>query len=284
MGALCDKMRADLKLRNLAPLTETKYLDCARRFAKHYRRSPAEMGDAEIREFLLDLKHRGAAAATLAVYVGALKFLYTHTLQRPERVARLPWPKVEQRLPDILSPAEVRALLEAPASAVGQAVLMTAYAAGLRVSEACSLQVADIDSQRGVIRIRQGKGRRDRYVMLSKTLLTFLREYYRYERPRGPYLFPGKKPGQHITRQGVHKVLKRAVARVGIKKLVTLHSLRHAFATHLLEAGTDIRVIQALLGHRSVRTTTRYARVSIRHVASVQSPLDTLPARVSRRA
>jgi len=269
-------MTEDLKLKKYAESTATEYLRCARNFAAFHMRSPSKMGEPEIRDFLLGLAFGEASAATLKMHVASLKFLYATTLRRPEEVVALAWPKVPHRLPDILSGSEVEALLAAIEPLEHRAVVMTAYGTGLRISEACSLQTADIDSKRNIIHVRDGKRARDRYVMLPKRLLVFLREYWRQVRPAGLYLFPGGKPGRPITASTVRTALKKAIGKTSIKKRVTLHGLRHSFATHLLEAGTDIRVIQALLGHSSLRSTMRYTQVSQKHVSRVTSPLDLL--------
>ena len=208
------------------------------------------------------------------MHVAALRFLYTTTLRRPEEVVRIPWPKVPRTLPDILSRDEVLRLLDRVGNIKHRAVLSCAYGAGLRITEACSLTVKDLDSQRGLIHVRKGKRQLDRYVMLSERLLLLLREYWRQVRPEPPLLFPGEVSGQPISPRTVRESLKKAAVGLGIQKRVTPHSLRHAFATHLLEAGTDIRVIQALLGHGSIRSTQRYTAVSRRHVGRVKSPLD----------
>lgn len=284
VGAIYDKMLGDLKLKNYAASTQRNYLQYARGFVRHHMRSPAEMGEREIRDYLLASALREVHPTVLKMQVASLKFLYGVTLRRPEEVAWLSWPKVPRSLPVVLTREEVEALLGAVEPLLHRAVVMTAYGAGLRISEACKLELGDIDSKRGVIHVRDGKRGRDRYVMLSPRLLSCLREYYRQTRPRGPHVFPGQKPGRPITPSPVRHALKAALKRVGIKKKVTMHSLRHAFATHLLEAGTDIRVIQVLLGHGSIRTTARYAHVSAKHVATVQSPLDTPPQRVAAKA
>lgn len=276
MGALCQRMEEDLKLKNYATATRTEYVRCARRFAAFHMRSPAEMGEREIRDFLLALAFRRKSPETLKMYVASLKFLYATTLRRPEEVAALAWPKVPRRLPDILSGTEVDALLGAVEPLAYRAVVMTAYGTGLRIKEACSLRIDDIDSERMLIHVREGKRARDRYVMLPVRLLALLRQYFRQVRPSGPSLFPGGKPGRPITPGPIRDALKKAIRKVDIKKRVTMHSLRHSFATHLLEGGTDIRVIQALLGHASIRTTQRYTHVSSKHIGRVQSPLDIL--------
>jgi site-specific recombinase XerD len=192
-------------------------------------------------------------------------------------VVDIPWPKIRQKLPDIFSAQEVADLLDAIAAPMHRIVIMATYGAGLRISEACALCVDDIDSSRGLIHVRDGKRGRDRYVVLSPRLLLCLREYWRFAQPQGPYIFVGRQPEQHVDPSTIREALKRAARKVGLHKRVTPHQMRHAFATHLLEGGTDIRVIQVLLGHGSIRSTARYTRVSARHVASVSSPLDRLP-------
>jgi site-specific recombinase XerD len=279
MGLLHDKMLADMRLRNFAENTRQTYLQQARDFAAHFRRSPAEMGEQEIRDFLLHLtQDKHISPATHHVYVGALKFLYRVTLGRPEEVERIPWPKVPRKLPDILSRGEVEQLLNSVRSIKYQAILMIAYGAGLRVSEICSLKLTDIDSERMLIHVC-GKGRKDRYVRLSHRLLAVLRAYWRKARPQGPYLFPGPNPERPLTRAAVHRVLKAIEARCGLAKRVTMHRLRHAYATHLLELGVDLLSIQHLLGHSSLRTTLRYLHMSGQHLGSVVSPLDRLGTR-----
>jgi site-specific recombinase XerD len=282
MGKTRDKMVEDLKLRGYADGTVCVYVRCARQFVAHYMKPATALGEPEVRKFLLHLKEeRELAATTRRGYRAAVDFLYTTTLGRPEVVAGIPWAKSGPRkLPDILSLAEMTQLLDAVGRLKHRAIVMTAYGAGLRISEACSLQVGDIDSDRSLIHVRKGKGGKERYVMLPTRLLTTLREYWRLERPPGPYLFPGRKPERPIGAEGVRAALRKAVKKAGIGKHVTPHCLRHSFATHLLEDGVDIRVIQALLGHSSIRSTALYTRVSKAHVTRIQSPLDRLvPAR-----
>jgi integrase/recombinase XerD len=276
MGALCQRMAEDLKLKNYAPGTRQEYLRCARNFASFHMRSPAEMGEPEIRDFLLALAFRNASPQKLKMHVASLKFLYATTLRRPEEIVGLSWPKVPHRLPEILSGTEVDTLLGAVEPLIYRAVLMTAYGSGLRIREACSLQRMDIDSKRKLIHVREGKRARDRYVVLPERLLGLLREYWRQARPAGAWLFPGGRHGRPVTPAPVRRALERAIRKTGIKKRVTPHVLRHSFATHLLESGTDIRVIQALLGHASIRSTVRYTQVSRTLVGRVKSPLDLL--------
>ena len=277
MGKLCDQMSADLELRGYRPKTCGEYLRCARKFAAHYMRSPCEMGREEIRNFLLhQLRVKKVGPATHKMYVASIKFLYTHTLKRPEEVADLPWPKMPRPMPDILSGTEVECLLGSIESVKHRVVLMIAYGAGTRIKKACSLQVTDIDSKRGLIHIRDAKWGRDRYVMLSQRLLLCLRAYFKEVQPPHPWLFPGKGRDGHISPDAVRDALRKAVDKAGIKKRVTPHVLRHSFATHLLEAGEDIRTIQVLMGHRSIRTTAGYLHISRKHVGRTKSPLDLL--------
>jgi site-specific recombinase XerD len=235
------------------------------------------MGTKEVRDFLVHLRdERELKPITIKGYVAALKFLYTATLDRPEVVR--PWlsPRVEKKLPVVLSGTEVEAVFHAVKSITYRAMLMTTYGAGLRISEACRLQVADIDSKRKLIYIRDGKGGKQRYAMLCDRLLNVLREYYRQVRPAGDYLFPGQKPGTHLSQSSVRKVLHQVIKDCDIDKHVTPHVLRHSLATHLLDTGTDIRTIQVLLGHRSIQTTQIYTQVSPRHIRRVRNPLDLL--------
>jgi site-specific recombinase XerD len=271
-------MAVDLRLRGMSPVTQRMYLGCAERFVAFHRRSPKELGETEIRAFLDHLvREKKVARSTHAVYVAAIHFLYRRTLDRPSEVERIPYPRqVGVRLPAVLSPDEVERLLGAVRSLKHRAMMMVAYGAGLRASEVLALTAADIDSQRMLIHVRAGKGDKDRYVMLSPRLLATLRAYWRQRPARDAYLFPSPRPGQPLSRKAMWHVLRRAGRRARIRKRVTPHVLRHSFATHLLEAGTDIRVIQVLLGHRSVHTTARYLLVSRQHVGTVQSPLDAL--------
>lgn len=276
MGELYDRMVRDLKLRNLAPRTQQEYLRCCVGFVRYHWQSPAKLGTGAIKEYLGHLLMKGAGPETLKMNVAGLKFLYGVTLERPKVVEAIPYPKVPRKMPDILSGSEVEKVLDALASLVPAMALMTAYGAGLRISEACRLRPEDIDSKRGLIHVRLGKGDRDRYVMLPERLLGALRGYWAKVQPRGGWLFPGRKLGTHLTRTAVTKALNEAVRTAKLKKRVTAHTLRHSFATHLLELGTDIRIIQVLLGHGSIRTTAHYTQVSAKHIASVKSPLDVL--------
>jgi len=276
MAELYDKMERDLKLRNLAARTQQIYLQSCCCFVRFFMKSPAQLGESAIKEYLAHLLLKGASPETLKMHVAGLKFLYGVTLDRPKVVARIPWPKVPHRKPDILSGSEVLALLKAVKPLVPAMALTTAYAAGLRISEVCRLRVEDIDSKRGLIHVRLGKGNKDRYVMLSRRLLLALRAYWVQRRPQDGWLFPGAKRGRPLTPNAVQQALRRARKANKLTKRLTAHGLRHAFATHLLETGTDIRIIQVLLGHASIRTTAGYAHVSNKLIASTKSPLDLL--------
>ena len=277
MGKLHDRMREDLLLKAYSPHTQSAYLRCARHFARHYMRSPEEMGEQEIRDFLLHLvRDRKVSPATLGMYVNAIKFLYNITLKRPEEVKGISHPKRPKTLPVILSPQEVLRVFAAVRSVKHKAIMATAYAAGLRISEVCGLRIADIDSQRRRIHVRSGKGKKDRYVMLGESLLALLRQYYQKVRPKGEYLFPGYKPHRPICTTAVNQVLRKVIRETSLAKRVTMHTLRHCFATHLLEAGTDIRILQVLLGHSSIRTTLRYTHITDRLIQKLVSPLDMI--------
>ena len=280
MGTIRDKMLDDLKLRGCRKTTVRKHLAYARTFVAHYRCCPSTLGEPEIRSFLLHLMaERHASASTQATYVAVLRSLYGVTLQRPELAVRIPYPRVPVTLPDLLSSEEVMALLDAMGSVKYRAVVTTMYAAGLRISEACALRPEDIDSGRMLIHVRRGKRGRDRFVMLSERLLELLRIYWKLERPPGVYLFTGLTKRGHVSPDGVRRVLAEAARRVGLRKRVTPHVLRHSFATHLLERGADIRTIQVLLGHNSICSSARYTRVSERHIRATKNPLDPPPPR-----
>ena len=274
---LRQRMIDDMTVRNFAPNTMLCYLKQVSYFAQHFGRSPDRLGTEEIRSYQIYVaKERKVGISSRTVACSALRFLYRVTLKQDRVIEMIPFPKQEYQLPVILSPVEVLRLLEAAPSFPHQVIFSTMYGTGLRVSEALHLQVPDLDSQRMMIRIEQGKGHRDRFVPLSPKLLNLLRTYWRKLRPQ-PWLFPGQFPAQPLGREAVRDAIARASARAGLKKHVSPHSLRHAFAVHLLEAGTDIRKIQLLLGHRSLSTTARYLRLATTTVCATTSPLDLLP-------
>jgi integrase/recombinase XerD len=276
MTQLRRRMIQDMGLRNLAPKTVAAYVRRVAAFARHFGRSPEDLGPDEVRSYLLHLvQERHVSWSYFNQAVAALRFLYEVTLERPGVMQRIHCPKLPRKLPVVLSPDEVTRVFAAVASLKHRAILMTAYSAGLRASEVASLRVDDIDSQRMVLRVRQGKGRKGRYVMLSPRLLAVLREYWKAARPTD-WLFPGEVPGRPLTEASVQRACVRAAREAGLDKHVTVHTLRHSFATHLLEAGTDIRIIQVLLGHRNLKTTALYTHVSRAAVEATRSPLDRL--------
>jgi integrase/recombinase XerD len=277
MTPLRERMLHDMQIRNLALNTQKSYLQQVSSFARYFRRSPELLGPEDIRAWIIHLTNeRKLAPSSVQLAVGALRFLYRITLRREWSDEDFPLPRRPVKLPVILSFEEVTRFFESIPSLKQRTILMTAYAAGLRVSEVVNLKVTDIDSQRMMIRIRQGKGRKDRYVMLSPRLLEILRAYWHEAHPRD-WLFPGQIPGRPITRHAVGDACLLARERSGITKPVTPHSLRHAFATHLLESGTDVRRIQLLMGHRSLATTSRYLKVATSTVCATTSPFDLLP-------
>ena len=269
-------MLEDLQVRNYAPTTVSAYIRSVAEFAKHFGKSPDLLGPEQIREYQLYLiKEKEVSLSSYIQAVCALRFLYSNTLHLAVGVDRIPLPRYEKKLPVILSPAEVKLLLEAPKDLAYRTILSTMYAAGTRISEVAKLQVPDIDSGRGVIWVRGGKGRKDRQVLLPPKLLELLRVYFRWKRPK-EWLFPGGKPGQPISCESIFRACQEAAKRAGISKSVHPHSLRHAFATHLLESGVDLRTIQILLGHAKLETTARYLHVANTKVRATTSPFELL--------
>jgi len=276
MTALRRRMIEDMTLRNFAPRTIKVYIERVVTFAQYFHKSPARLGPEHIRGYLLHLiQERHVSWSYYNQARCALQFLYRVTLAQEWVVEDVVCPKQPRKLPVVLSLQEVARFLGAITHIKHRALLMTAYAAGLRVSEVTRLRVADIDSQRMVLRIRQAKGQKDRFVGLSPLLLKILRQYWKAVRP-SDYLFPGARPDQPLTSGSVHRVCRAARQRCGLDKHVTVHTLRHSFATHLLEDGTDLRTIQILPGHRSLSTTARYLHVATATLRSTHSPLDRL--------
>jgi integrase/recombinase XerD len=276
MTPLRRRMIEDMRLRNFAPGTVDVYVNCVARFARHFGRSPELLGPDDVRAYLLHLiDRRRSSWSYYNQHLQALRFLYNVTLGRDWVLKHLVCPKRPKQLPVVLSGEELVRFFAAIDGLKHRALLMTAYAAGLRVSEVASLRVEDIDSRRMVIRVRQGKGSKDRYVMLSPKLLELLRAYWKAARPR-VWLFPGADADRPITTSAVRKACQRTREAAGLGKHVSVHTLRHSFATHLLEAGTDLRTIQVLLGHHSPRTTAVYTHVSPAAVRTTISPLDRL--------
>jgi integrase/recombinase XerD len=277
MTRLRRRMIEDMDIRNLSPNTQLSYLQQVSSFAKYCQRSPEEVGPEEIRAYQVYVTNeRKLTPGSLCIIASALRFLYRVTLKREWVDAEIPLPKKPFKLPVILSREEVAHFFESIASLKHRTILMTAYAAGLRISEVTRLKLTDIDSQRMMIRVEQGKNRKDRYVMLSPQLLDILRAYWQASRPK-QWLFPGDIVGRPITKDAVEQACQKARRVSGIKKTITPHSLRHGFATHLLEAGTDVRTIQLLMGHRSLATTARYLKVATTTVCATTSPFELLP-------
>jgi integrase/recombinase XerD len=276
MTPLRKRMQEELQRRNYSEMTAVCYVRHVADFAKFFGRSPDALGADEIKQFQLHLIHEKKLSwSTYIQATAALRFLYVKTLGRPFMAEQIPYPKRPKFLPTVLSQDEVRRLLDATTSLKHRALLMTMYGAGLRVSEACALAVSDIDSSRMVIHVRQAKGGKDRDVMLSPVLLDSLRQYWKNSRSER-WLFPGQDAHKPITTKAVFLMIRKAAARAKITKTVSPHVLRHSFATHLLESGTDVRTIQLLLGHKDLDTTVVYLHVSQRHIQQIVSPLDTL--------
>ena len=275
MSELRRKMVADLKIRNLAERTQEIYIARVAQMARYFDRSPQDVSTEEVREYLRHLIEKGLSRSMFVQTIAALRFLYEFTLDRPEMVLRIPYPKQSRRQPVVLSHGEVVRLLKAMRNLKHRTVGMVLYGAGLRISEALALELHDIDSERMVIGVRHGKGDRDRQVALSPVLLDALRVYWRSYRPT-TYLFPGCAPDKPLGNSVIQRAIKAARQRAGISKHATPHALRHSYATHLMEAGTDLRTIQILLGHHSLKTTAIYTHVATERVHSTRSPLDAL--------
>jgi site-specific recombinase XerD len=277
MSPLRKQMEADMVLRGLAYRTRDAYVESVFKLAKFYRRTPDQISEEEVQRYLLHLlQERKLAHSSCNIVCSGLQFFYRVTLKRREAEFCLPRPKVPSRLPEILSRAEILALFDQTTNLKHRALLMTTYAGGLRVSEVCQLKVTDIDSQRMTIRVEQGKGAKDRYTLLSPRLLTELRRYWLAHRPQ-PWLFPGARMlAEPMRVQTAQRIFRAAKDRVGIAKDCGIHGLRHAFATHLLEAGVNVHRIQRLLGHGSLNTTARYFHLAQPHLADTASPLDLL--------
>ena len=275
MSELRQRMLDDMRIRNFSPHTQAAYIRYVRRFAKHFGVSPDRLGAQHVREFQIHLLNNGAGSSTLTNLCAALRFFYEVTLRRPRVVTFIPYPKKPRKLPLVLSLEEIQAMLEATGNLKHRTIMSLLYAAGLRVAELTSLKLEDIDSKRMVIVVRQGKSRKDRLVPLAPALLTLLREYWRKYRPAS-WLFPGQMQTNRLTTRSVVRLCVQAAARAGVKRRVSPHVFRHSFATHLLEAGVDLRVIQMLLGHRSLGTTAIYMHVATGKLQGIESPFEKL--------
>jgi integrase/recombinase XerD len=275
MTPLRQRLIDDLCLRNYSPRTVDTYVGCLVRFARHFGRSPDALGAEEIRAYQLELLRRGVSWSLYNQTACAMRFFYRTTLGRPELVEMIPFGKKPKTLPVVLGPEEVLRFLDAAPRGRDRVLLQTAYACGLRIGELIRLKVADIDSVRMVIAVRQGKGRKDRLVPLSPRLLEVLRIYWEHDRPKG-WLFPGEDPERPLHSSSVQRICQNLVARLRLSKRVTPHTLRHSFATHMLEAGVDLRTLQAILGHSDLATTAHYLHVETARLRGVPALLDRL--------
>lgn len=282
MGEIQDRMEQELLLRGMAAGTREKYLQMARAFVAYHRRSPQQLGTEHVRSWILVLlTERKLDASTVNVAISALRFLFA-TLQRPEVMLPIRGVRKQHRVPDVLSGSEVQRLLEATTDLRYRAMFTLLYGAGLRVSEVLHLSCADIDSRRMVLHVRDTKNHHDRIVPLSPRMLQVLRDYWKARRPLGSRLFVGRDGLKALTREALNHALKKFALQAGIRKNVYAHLLRHAFATHLLELGTDLRTVQILLGHRSIRSTTRYTHLTQARLATLCSPLEALSTEQGR--
>ena len=273
---LRQRMIEDMAFRNMSPATQKRYTYAVARFARHHHASPDQLGIEHVRAYRLHLLERGLKARSINPIVGALRFFYATTLGNKALADQITYARPEDTLPAVLTQEQVLALVHAEPDLMMRTIFITIYAAGLRISEVVRLTTADLNGERKVIHVRQAKGHKDRFVMLSEQNLSVLRTYWKATRPQGSLLFPGQKPARWITERSVQRAFRDAADRAGLDANVTPHTLRHSFATHLLEQGVDIRVIQDLLGHRNINSTARYARVAISTIAKIQSPLEHL--------
>ena len=270
------RMIEDMTFRNMSPSTMRVYTYAVANFARYHHKSPDQLGLEDVRDYRLHLLSRGLKAKSINPIVGGLRFFYATTLGKKELAEQIPFARVEETLPAVLSRDQVMQLLRAEPDLMMRTIFITIYAAGLRISEVVKLTATDINSRREVIHVREGKGAKDRFIMLSEQLLRILRHYWPKRHVPGNLLFPGENPRQPITPRSVQRAFREAADRAGLPKTITPHTLRHSFATHLLEQGVDIRVIQQLLGHRNINSTARYAQVATNTIRQIQSPLELL--------
>jgi site-specific recombinase XerD len=283
MSPLRRRMIEDMTIRKLAPKTQHDYLQRVKNFAAYLGRSPDTASSEDVRRYQLHLTASGVGVPTINQTISTLRFFFKVTLGRADLVERATFVREPRRLPVVLSPEEVARLLDAAPGLKHKAALSVAYGAGLRASEVVALKVSDIDSKRMIIRVEQGKGRKDRYVMLSPHLLELLRAWYNVARPQG-WLFPGMNPVNPMSARQLRRACDTAAQMAEIGKQVSPHTLRHSFATHLLEQNTDIRVIQVLLGHAKLDTTSLYTRVATKTISEVMSPLDRIAGKLKEDA
>ena len=278
---LRQRINEDMTMRNLATKTQIAYIRGVNNLCDHLQHSPETTTQEELREFQLFMVNHGVSGITVNATLSALKFLFRITLDKPEVIARVCSVTVARKLPVVLSLEEAKRFMSCATHPKFKAALAVAYGSGLRVSEVVSLKVSDIDSERMLLRVEQGKGSRDRYALSSPALVEHLRDWWRFANHegqmfKGSWLFPGLNPIDHMTARHLSRVCKQTANAASIDKNVSMHTLRHSFATHLLEAGVDIRVIQVLLGHAQLSTTARYTQVATDLLRQVISPLDAL--------
>jgi integrase/recombinase XerD len=274
MGVLREAMQREMALSGFTPRTQKTYLGWMRRLIRHVRVAPDEISETQVREYLAFLAQRGLSPSSINQAISAMAFFFRHVLARPWQL-QITYQRAPQRVPVVLSREEVARLLAVVPTLRERAAMEIAYGAGLRLSEVLSLRLADVDGERMILRVDQGKGRKDRNVMLSPKLLETLRTYWRQSRPR-VWLFPGHGGKRHLHPTIFQRAFKQAKEEAHITKPVSFHSLRHTFATHLLESGVNVRTIQALLGHRSLGSTQRYVHVAGDYLRQTRSPLDSL--------
>ena len=276
MAPLKQRFTEDMQIHGLAPTTQRSYLHYVTEYSRFYNTSPAKLDLEAIRQYeLYLLNERKLSPESVNIFISSVQFLYTKTLDMPWGKECFPRVRVAQKLPVVLDPEEVAGFFDYIPSLKYRAALMLCYGAGLRIAEAAAIKVSDIDSKRMLIRVQQGKGKKDRYVMLSPRLLCVLRRYWRAAKPR-VWMFPSWRENRHVTPTSLSNACREASKQCGLAKRITAHTLRHSFATHLLENGTDTRVIQVLLGHSRIDTTARYTRVAANVIAGTPSPLDSL--------
>ncbi len=275
MNPLRQRYIDDLRLKNFSPGTIKVYVHAVAKFARHFGQSPDTLSGEDVRAYFVHLLDRGIARSSCVVVRSALRHLYANTLGRPDCLEAVPRPKRERRLPVVLSREEVRRLFAKVTNLKQRALFMVAYDAGLRLSELRNLRVNDIDSQRMVIRVRQGKGKKDRYARLTPGLLKLLRQYWREYQPQS-WLFPGASMDKRYDMATPGQLLKKVCRKAGITKRVSMHTLRHSFATHLLEAGANLRIIQQMLGHEKIQTTSLYTHISLEELREAPSTMDLL--------
>jgi integrase/recombinase XerD len=275
MGKLRDQMEMDMRLKGMSPKTISSYLGCMKSVAVHFGKSPADLSDEEIRAYLYHLiEERKASQAVISQSYSALKFFFEHTLQRQWNHARIPRSKQRKKLPGVLSREDVESIFSATKNLKHRAILMTIYSAGLRIGEATRLKVSDIDSGRMMIRVNEGKGLKDRYTLLGERNLELLRTYWKAYRP-SEWLFPVNDSSEPVSISAVQRVFSASLRKAGIRKKASVHTLRHCFATHLLDSGTDLYYIQRLLGHKSAGTTSVYLHITGKDIGKIKSPIDS---------